>query len=260
MSWIIKKSFIALYCAIILYPGIIFPQNFIIENIPLTANMIDIPQGSFQMGSNDARRSEKPVHSVDIKLFKLAETEVTQQQWKALIGTNPSKFVGCESCPVERVSWNDIQQYLKRLNRKTGKRFRLPSEAEWEYACRSAGKNQNYCGSNDRKEVSWYGRNSDQKTHPVKQKPPNELGLYDMSGNVFEWTQDCWNPNYQNAPANGSAWTVGDCDSRVLRGGSWNSFSSPGFLRSVFRFRHSADSRQFHVFGFRLAHDYIISE
>ena len=98
--------------------------------------------------------------------------------------------------------------------------------------------------------------NSDKKTHEVKQKNPNGFGLYDMSGNVFEWTQDCWNANYDEAPNNGSAWLSGNCNERVLRGGSWNTFRHPGYMRSAYRFKHFAGSRHFHVFGFRLVHDY----
>ena len=234
--------------------------NLSAQTNSITAKMITIPAGTFEMGSNDARRAEKPVHMVNIKSFQLGETEVTQQQWRELMGNNPSKFTNCKDCPVERVSWDNIQTYLKKLNRKTGYRFRLPTEAEWEYACRSAGEGENYCGSNDRDIVGWYARNSDQKTHHVKQKPANSLGLYDMSGNVFEWVQDCWNPSYDGAPSDGSAWLDGDCEQRILRGGSWNSFSAPGYLRSVFRFRHKRFNKQFHVFGFRLAHDSMISE
>jgi len=230
-------------------------QNYTAETQQLTANMIDIPAGSFLMGSNDARIAEEPVHRVNISAFQMAETEVTQQQWQAVMGTNPAKFKDCDKCPVEQVSWDEIQGYLKKLNNKTGKQYRLPTEAEWEYACRSGGKDERYCGGNRRDKLSWDLRNSGKKTHEVKQKAPNGLGLYDMSGNVFEWTQDCWNANYDGAPTDGSAWLSGNCKERILRGGSWNTFTAPGYMRSVYRFKHFADSRHFHVFGFRLVHD-----
>ena len=220
----------------------------------LTATMIAIPAGSFQMGSNDARVAEEPVHRVNISAFKMAETEVTQQQWQAVMGTNPAKFNNCNNCPVEQVSWHDIQVYLKKLNNKTGKQYRLPTEAEWEYACRSGGKDERYCGGSKRDNLGWYLKNSGKTPHEVKQKDPNGLGLYDMSGNVFEWTQDCWNANYDDAPTNGSAWLSGNCKERVLRGGSWNTFSAPGYMRSAYRFKHFTGSR-FNVFGLRLVHD-----
>jgi formylglycine-generating enzyme required for sulfatase activity len=229
-------------------------KNIMAETQQLTASMIAVPAGSFKMGSNDARVAEEPVHLVNIRAFEMAETEVTQQQWQAVMGANPAKFKGCDNCPVEQVSWDDVQTYLKKLNIRTGKQYRLPTEAEWEYACRSGGKNERYCGGNKRDKFSWDLRNSDKKPHEVKQRDPNGLGLYDMSGNVFEWTQDCWNANYEGAPTNGSAWLSGNCKERVLRGGSWNSFSTPGYMRSVYRFKHFTGSR-FKVFGFRLVHD-----
>ncbi|TNF99813.1 MAG: formylglycine-generating enzyme family protein, partial [Gammaproteobacteria bacterium] len=171
-------------------------QNNLTGTQQLTARMIAIPAGSFLMGSNDARVAEEPVHRVHVSAFKMAETEVTQQQWQIIMGTNPAKYKNCDNCPVEQVSWNDIQLYLKKLNNKTGKQYRLPTEAEWEYACRSGGKNERYCGGNKRDNLGWHLNNSDKTPHQVKQKDPNGLGLYDMSGNVFEWTQDCWNSNY----------------------------------------------------------------
>ncbi len=223
----------------------------------LTGRMIAIPAGSFLMGSEDARLAEKPVHRVSIDAFYLAETEVTQQQWRAVMGANPARFKNCNNCPVEQVSWDDIQVYLKKLNDRTGRQYRLPTEAEWEYACRSGGKHENYCGGNRRHDLGWYLNNSGKQTHEVKQKNPNGLGLYDMSGNVSEWTQDCWNPDYEGAPENGSAWLSGNCKERVLRGGSWNTFPAPGYMRSVVRFKHFTDSRS-KVFGLRLAHDHSV--
>ena len=215
------------------------------------SKMITIPAGSFQMGSNNGEFDESPVHRVSLKSFKLGQHEVTQQQWQAVMGNNPSHFAGCESCPVEMVSWDDIQSFMKKLNQQTGSHFRLPSEAEWEYACRSGGKNQKYCGSNDEDSLAWYYINSSKKTHPVKQKQANGLGLYDMSGNVWEWTQDCWNGSYSGAPANGDAWQSGDCAKRVMRGGSW---FPVGDVRSAERDRYAVDVRLYNS-GFRLAQD-----
>jgi formylglycine-generating enzyme required for sulfatase activity len=169
---------------------------------------------------------EGPIHSVRIgKAFALAKTEVTQGQWKAVMGSNPSNFSSCgDNCSVENVSWSDAQDYMRKLSQKTGKTYRLPSEAEWEYACR-AGGTHTYCGSNDVDSVAWYKENSGLKINFVAGKQPNAWGLYDMSGNVWEWTEDCYHTAYSGAPGDGSAWTSGcNQDRRVLRGGSW--FSS----------------------------------
>ena len=156
--------------------------------------MVELPAGSFDMGSNDGEPEEKPVHTVTIaKPFAIGKTEVTQQQWHAVMGNDPSYFAGCgDTCPVEQVSWDDAQEFIKKLNAKTGKQYRLPSEAEWEYACR-AGRRQEYCGSDIPENVSWNDSNSGAflrgHPHPVATKHANDFGLYDLSGNVWEWVQ-----------------------------------------------------------------------
>ncbi len=167
--------------------------------------------------------------------FEMGKTEVTQAQWVAVMGENPSHFNKCgDDCPVENVSWIDVKLYIKRLNRKTGQEYRLPSEAEWEYACR-AGSQDTYCGGNDVDKVAWTTNNSGGETSPVAGKKPNAWGFYDMSGNVWEWVEDCYDSI---------------CDARVLRGGSWG--SEPQGARAAYRcydgpaFRGSND-------GFRLA-------
>jgi len=215
--------------------------------------MVSIPGGSFRMGSNDGGADEKPVHTVSIRPFKLGKYEVTQAQWKAVMGDNPSYFENCDDCPVEQVSWDDVQDYIAKLNRKTGKGYRLPSEAEWEYACRSGGKDERYCGGNNPDSLGWYGSNSGKKTHPVGRKQANGLGLYDMTGNVWEWTQDCWKGSYQGAPGDGSAWESGECGRRVLRGGSWD--DRPWDLRAAIRLWNTRDNRYSYDSGFRLAQD-----
>jgi formylglycine-generating enzyme required for sulfatase activity len=143
------------------------------------------------------------------------------------MGNNPSGFKKCgDNCPVEKVSWDDAQVFIKKLNAKTGNQYRLPSEAEWEYACLGGEKFQ-YCGSDDLNTVAWFGAylgpsgNSGAKTHPVAAKAPNAFGLYDMTGNVFEWVADSFHQNYSKSPVDGSAWE-GNGYERVLRGGSWN--------------------------------------
>jgi formylglycine-generating enzyme required for sulfatase activity len=217
-------------------------------------DMVLIPAGSFTMGS-DKKNDEKPPHMVYIRSFLIGKTEVTQEQWQDVMGYNPSSFSACgPNCPVEKVSWDDIQQFIAKLNQETGRKYRLPSEAEWEYAARAATSTE-WSHGNDESKLSnyaWYSRNSGSKTQAVGQKWPNAFGLFDMHGNVGEWTQDCWHDSYAGAPTDGSAWVTGCTgNSRMLRGGSWGSDSAN--LRSAFRIRYfpyvggSSD-------GFRLAH------
>jgi len=209
--------------------------------------MVVIPAGSFEMGGTYG--DEQPIHRVTVKGFALGKTEVTQGQWKTLMDRNPSKFSDCgDDCPVETVDWESAQEFARKLSAKTGKTYRLPSEAEWEYACRAGGRQQ-YCGSESADSVAWHEKNSGKKTHPVAGKEPNAWGLYDMSGNVEEWTEDCWNDTYRGAPSDGSAWRNGDCERHGTRGGSWNAWSL-GFLKSV---RRSFLSNRNLWLGFRLA-------
>jgi formylglycine-generating enzyme required for sulfatase activity len=215
--------------------------------------MVVIPPGNFDMGSpaTETGRSddEGPVHRVSVKKFALGKTEVTQGQWKAIMGSNPSRFSNCgDDCPVEQVSWSDAQEYIRKLNAKTGKQYRLPSEAEWEYACRAGGRQQ-YCGSDNLDSVGWYNQNSSSSTHPAGRKQANAFGLYDMTGNVWEWVEDSYHDSYNGARANGSAW-VGDGAQRVLRGGAW--FSNPQLVRAAYRFGVVTPSRN-NGYGIRLA-------
>lgn len=190
--------------------------EFEIGGVPF--KMIRVEGGSFLMGAtseqgSDARDAEKPVHRVTLSDYYIGETVVTQALWKAVMGDNPSFRKG-DNLPVESVSWDDCQEFLKQLSEKTGKTFRLPTEAQWEYAARGGRKSQGfrYAGSNDIDKVAWYAVNSGYSDiHQVQQKVANELGLYDMSGNVWEWCQDEWRYNY-NAVPNDSF--------RVIRGGN----------------------------------------
>ncbi len=216
--------------------------------------MVPLPAGEFMMGAAPseagAGKDEQPRHLVKIKAFSIGKYEVTQGQWKAVMGSNPSYFKQCgDNCPVEIVSWNDVQTFIKTLNQKTGGHYRLPSEAEWEYACR-AGQDTLYCGGNDLDAVAWHDGNSGNQTHPVGGKQANAFGLYDMSGNVWEWVQDCYHGSYQGAPGDGSAWGGGaECAYRVLRGGSFGTYQFS--VRCAYRYSNEPDVRGSYS-GFRI--------
>jgi formylglycine-generating enzyme required for sulfatase activity len=201
--------------------------------------LVAIRPGSFLMGS-ERSADWKPVHEVKFaKPFYMGRHEVTQELWEKVMGANPSHFK-CATNPVEQVNWDDCQNFLAKLNAKVpGRSFRLPTEAEWEYACR-AGSTNDFCyGNGDGllREYAWYISNSDNMTHPVGGKQPNAWGLFDMHGNVWEWCQDIYRENYIGAPTDGRAWTQaqGSVTNRVLRGGSW--YSEPSVLRSANRGR-----------------------
>lgn len=190
-----------------------------------TFRMVKVKGGVFTMGAtseqgDEAFSVELPAHRVLLDDYCIGETVVTQGLWKAVMGSNPSKWEG-DDLPVERVSWNDAQEFVKRLNHETGRTFRLPTEAEWEYAARGGSKSRGYkySGSDDLDEVAWYEDNSGDKTHPVREKKANELGLYDMSGNVWEWCQDWFGKYSGDAQPNPQGPTSGS--RRVLRGGGW---------------------------------------
>ena len=201
----------------------------------IAENMVYVEGGSFMMGSDKGDSDEKPIHKVEVGNFYISKYEVTQAQWQAIMGENPSNHKNCPNCPVERVSWEDCQEFIKRLNLKTGKKYRLPTEAEWAYASRGGkySKGYKYAGSNDIDKVAWYGNNSDYQTHVVGKKEPNELGLYDMSGNVWEWCSDWYGEDYygKSQLSNPEGPTNGEY--RVLRGGSWNYFAV--FCRTSYR-------------------------
>lgn len=247
---------------------------------------VKVPAGSFTMGSRtasvncpaddpftarneyeDCRKqaqssappeNETPARTVTISNdFWIGQFEVTQAQWYAVMGNNPAEFksdkVGEDSrnFPVENVSWNDAQQFISRLEQRDGKKYRLPTEAEWEYACKSGGKDQNYCGGNNLSAVAWYGDNSGNRTHRVGTKQPNGLGIYDMSGNVWEWVSDWYGGNYYaqglgtaidpEGPARGEI--------RVSRGGSC--CFNADHARAAFRDYYSPGNRNCNI-GFRL--------
>ncbi len=214
--------------------------------------MVFVKGGTFQMGSNKGFFTDrKPVHSVTLDDFYIGKYEVTQKQWKAIMGNNLSYNKGCDDCPVEKVSWNDVQKFIKKLNEKTGKYYRLPTEAEWEYAARGGVKSRGYqyAGNNDIEEVAWYDGNSGNKTHPVGQKKANELGIYDMSGNVWEWCSDWYSSSYYGSSPQNNPQGPSSGSFRVYRGGSWFNFAR--HCRVAFRFGDSPGLRGINL-GFRL--------
>ena len=207
-------------------------------------DMVYVEGGRFDMGAtseqgSDADSDEKPVHSVTLSDYYIGKCEVTQELWEAVMGSNPSHFKGAQN-PVERVHWYDCQEFVIRLNSLTGRTFRLPTEAEWEYAARGGNKSRHYkySGSDNIDEVAWYDGNSGSSTHAVGTKSPNELGIYDMSGNVLEWCSDWYGSYSAGAQTNPQGPSSGSF--RVLRGGSWynsarrcrvsnRGFNDPGF-------------------------------
>ncbi len=247
------------------------------EKIPFTVGgiefkMVFVEGGTYTMGAtpeqgSDAYDWEKPTHSVTLSDYYIGETEVTQELWKAVMGNNPSYFEG-DNLPVEQVSYEDVKTFITKLNQKTGKTFRLPTEAEWEYAARGGKKSRGYkySGSNNIDDVAWYYENSGDKrlnddtwdvdeldrnncrTHPVKTKQPNELGIYDMSGNVYEWCSDWYGDYSRNAQTNPQGPSFGS--NRVFRGGSWDDDAER--CRVAFR-DGSLPSGRYDILGFRLA-------
>ncbi len=217
--------------------------------------LVFVKGGCYEMGcgswTSDCIDDEKPVHTVCLDDFYIGKYPVTQGQWKKVMGNNPAEFQKGDNYPVENVSWDDAQEFIKRLNRQSlGRKYRLPTEAEWEYAARSGGRKEKYAGGDDIDHVAWYGKKSGNHTHPVGQKAPNCLCIYDMSGNIWEWCQDWYDEDYysnspRNNPAGPSSGTY-----RVARGGGW--VSGPKYVCSTFRggFR---PSNRFDYVGFRLA-------
>jgi formylglycine-generating enzyme required for sulfatase activity len=209
------------------------PTNSSPTNSRPRIELVQISPGSFMMGSTNGYPDEKPVHQVTINYsFYMGKYEVTQEQWQAVMGNNPAKFKDCANCPVEQVSFYDVEKFISNLNESNdGFRYRLPSEAEWEYACR-AGTTGDYAG--DLKEMGWYSDNAGGKTHAVGGKRPNAWGLFDMHGNVEEWCEDWYHRTYDGAPTDGSAWlSGGEQRYRATRSGYW--YRSPSFVRSYSR-------------------------
>lgn len=206
---------------LILYVSLAYSQSTYTEKVnDIIFDFVGIKGGSFLMGRNSGNGDEKPIHTVTLSDYYIGKYEVTQAQWETIMGNNPSEFKG-DNLPVESIKWKDVQEFLGKLNIKTGKTYRLPTEAEWEYAARGGNKSKGfkYAGSNTLDNVAWYDSNGGSKTHPVGSKLPNELGLYDMSGNVWELCSD-WYGDYSSiAQTNPTGQNSGLF--KVFRGGSW---------------------------------------
>jgi formylglycine-generating enzyme required for sulfatase activity len=250
---------------------IIEPEYFTERVNGIGIEMVAIPGGRFWMGSPDGeksrRDSESPQHEVSVPDFFLGKFTVTQAQWRAVaqlpqinrsLNADPSRFKG-DNRPVEQVSWDEAQEFCVRLSQATGKAYRLPSEAQWEYACRAGSTMPFAFGATLNTDIANYDGNHiygngkkgvwREQTVDVGSFPPNAWGLYDMHGNVWEWCEDSWHNNYNGAPTDGIAWIDNSTEYKLLRGGSWNYF--PRRSRSAFRFNSSRDGRYFNV-GFRV--------
>jgi len=225
-------------------------KTYIVRGVEF--KMIVVNGGTFRMGRKSflSLSDESPVHDVTLSDYYIGEAEVTQELWQAVMGSNPSHFTGNLQRPVENVSWNDCQTFIRKLNELTGGSFRLPTESEWEYAARGGQKSQGYeySGSNNIYDVAWYWDNSNNTTHHVKAKSPNELGIYDMSGNVWEWCED-WYGDYSSAdqtnPKGASSGFY-----RVNRGGSWYGYATA--LNCTYR-NYSMPTGAYNYLGLRLA-------
>ena len=220
----------------------------------LVNNMVYVEGGTFIMGAtteqrSDAYKNECPSHQVTLSSFYIGRYEVTQEEWQTVMGNNPSYFKD-SNCPVECVSWDDCQEFIKKLNTMTGMKFRLPTESEWEYAARGGNKSRGtkYAGGNDIGSVAWVCTNSNSRTHPVGQKLPNELGLYDMSGNVLEWCFDRYGDYSSSSQTNPQGPSYGS--DHVFRGGSWHNLA--WFCR-VSRRCYDSSSYRYDNLGLRLA-------
>ena len=216
------------------------------KDCPECPEMISLPGGRFKMGTTGKNAAEDnpalPAHAVEVKSFAIGKFEITQDEWHAVMGTRPGHFKNGKH-PVEQVTWKFAKEFTRKLSEKTGKSYRLPTEAEWEYAARAGQETDHYFGTNDAAlgEYAWFDDNSDESTHPVGQRKPNAFGLYDMYGNVWEWLEDCWNHNYNGAPTDGSAWLAGDCSQRIARGGTW--YSKPASVSSAARAKFASELR-----------------
>ena len=215
-------------------------MNAFIEDLGngIDLEMIYIAGDTFMMGSpkGEGDKCEKPQHKVTIQPFFMSKYPITQTQYQQITRQNPSDFKDNNQRPIEDVSWNNAVEFCGILSKRTGKKYRLPSEAEWEYACRAGTTTKYHFGDTITDKLANYDEN---ETTPVGKYPPNAFGLYDMHGNVWEWCEDNWHENYEGAPTDESAWLSGDNTIKVVRGGSWDDF--PDECRSAYRYCDSRD-------------------
>lgn len=240
----LKKS--AVFLILILFGSIAFAQF-------QEPEMVFVKGGKFRMGSNRGGNNEQPVHEVILSDFYIGKYEVLQADWYKVIPKDPSDryFAGCDSCPVERVSWDHVQEFIRELNRLTGQNYRLPTEAEWEYAAKGGtlSRGFKYSGGNSLDSVAWYDANAGNKAHPTGRKKPNELGIYDMSGNIYEWCSDWYSPDYYKISPEENPTGPAEGTERIIRGGSW--FFDRSGLRVAEREGANPDFRYGYI-GFRL--------
>lgn len=224
------------------------------DPVAASIQFVEVPAGCFPMGNEYGEKHERPVHKVCLNAFSLGKYEVTQAQWLAAMGTNPSHFRLCgPDCPVDQVSWMDAQAFLAKLNAENVGKFRLPTEAEWEYACRSGGREEIYPGgvpSTDVSRIAWFNKaEAGDATHPVGGKAPNGLGIHDMAGNVWEWVEDKFVSPYGAGPDTKDAKIE---ERRVIRGGSWD--GKVNYVRCGIRNRYEPTVRDFRI-GLRIVRE-----
>ncbi len=248
--WLIGLSMVLLFFWIVSHVQAKSEKSVQIGTDGVVLEFVWIPKGCFQMGSNSGNSDEKPVHKICVDGFWIGKYEVTQAQWEVIVGNNPSNFKVCGgNCPVESVSWDDVQSFIQTLNSKVKQTFRLPKEAEWEYAARSGGKNELYSGGKEINNLAWHYKNSKKTTHKAGTKSANGLGIYDMSGNVWEWCQDWYDSDYyKTSPANNPTGPSFGSE-RVPRGGSWRESERYCKVTTRTRYRPSENSTNL---GFRL--------
>ncbi len=245
-------SFFPVVAAVAKEPSIEQPNPALYEKLRRSAQaeleeigrtMVAVSGGRFAM----VTEQDGTPQQVEVADFEIGRFEVTQAQWRALMVENPSLFPGCDQCPVENVSWYDVQRFIQRLNGVTGSNYRLPTEAEWEYACRGGTGDEAYCGGSEVGEVAWYVANSNGRSQQVGRKKASAFGLHDMSGNVVEWLQDCWE---EDPPSADGAVAQGGCNKHMSRGGYWG--VNPWYLKSTTRSWGYTGARGDYL-GFRLA-------
>lgn len=242
------------FCAVSAICFLVLALTVHVQAADVDIEMVSVAGGCFQMGDTfgDGREDEKPVHEVCVGDFSLGRYEVTQAEWEAVMGTRPSRFTGVRR-PATQVNWDEAQAFIKKLNTRTGSRYRLPTEAEWEYAARSGGKRERWAGTSDLSQVgdyAWFLGNSGDGPHAVGTKSPNGLGIYDMSGNAWEWVEDHYSDVWYKESPKDNPKGPKSGSTRVLRGGSWDYYARDA--RTAFRRGVDLLYRGYDI-GFRLA-------